>query len=251
MDDLKIPDFIDLTSVNLRDLGPPVIKVNDQHNQTNSQYTREYDDDVNVLIMKSTVLNQITLIQEIDDTEDKAINHQMHNILKNMIILHGSTISRMPAFIKEIEKYINVLELTYNRFVIHKMLDNLRTGNQRDNIHFRESSVAVSNIPPMSIEDRIVIEETLPQFRYTRQIKKTQKPFNVGEVVGAKDKENRWWLARVLHRHDAPDSPDHWYYIRFENCGSMHDEWISSKTYRVRYFNPKKHFLKRQRIIEN
>ena len=249
VDDLDLPDFIDLSTMNLRDLGPPVTQPTEKKSSTESQYMREYDDEVHTLIMKSTILNQITLIQEIDDTEDKTVNHQMFNILKNMLILHGNTISKMPVFITEIENYMTLLELTYNRFVIHKMIKNLRCGDHNNNMHFRESNTVVSNIPPMTVEDRIAIEEKLPQFRYSRQIKKKQKPFNVGEIVGAKDKENKWWLARVLHRHDAPDCADHWYYIRFENHGAIHDEWISSKTYRVRYFNAKKHFLKRKRII--
>ena len=143
------------------------------------------------------------------------------------------------------------MDLSYNRLVIHKMINNIKTDDYKNNIHFRESNTAVRNIPPMSVEERIIIEEKLPQYRYSRQIKKNQKPFNVGEIVGAKDKENKWWLARVLHRHDAPDCADYWYYIRFENHGPMHDEWISSKTYRVRYFNAKKHFLKRKIILDH
>jgi hypothetical protein len=251
MDDTNLPDFIDLMSVNLRDLGPPVVEVKEKPKTTESHYMREYDDDVKTLIMKSTILNQIALIHEIDDTEDKTINHQMYNILKNMLILHGSAIYKMPLFIKEIENCMSIIELNYSRFVIHTMIKNIKNGNLRDNIHFRETNKSVSNTPPMSVDERIVIEKTLPMFRYSRQIKKNQTPFKVDEIVGAKDKENRWWVARVLHRHDAPDSPDHWYYIRFENCGAMHDEWISSKTYRVRYFNPKKHFLKRSRVLLN
>jgi hypothetical protein len=249
MGDLILPEFIDLSTTNLLDLGTPVTYVKEKPASTESQYMKEYESESHTLIMKSTILNQITLIQEIDDSEYKTVNHQMYNILKNMLILHGSVISRMPTFITEIENCMTLIELSYSRYVIHKMINNLRNGVHKDNIHFRESNTVVSNIPPMTVEERMAIEEKLPQFRYSRQIKKKQKPFNVGEIVGAKDKENKWWLARVLHRHDASDSPDHWYYIRFENCDAMHDEWISSKTYRVRYFNPKKHFLKRRRII--
>ena len=99
VNDLDLPDFIDLSTMNLRDLGPPVTQPTEKKSSTESHYMREYDDEVHTLIMKSTILNQITLIQEIDDNEDKTVNHQMFNILKNMLILHGNTISKMPAFI--------------------------------------------------------------------------------------------------------------------------------------------------------
>lgn len=249
MDELILPNIIDLTTINLRDLGHPVVE--EKEKSTDSHYMREYDKCINTLVMRTNILNQITLIQEIDDNSDKTIKYQMYNILKNMLILHGKEITQLPQFIKEIENHLCSLDLSYNRVVIHKMINNIRKGIYKNNIHFRESNTMVSNIPPMPVEERLNIEEKLPQYRYSRQIKKKQKPFNVGEIVGAKDKENKWWLARVLHRHEAPDCTDYWYYIRFENHGPMHDEWISSKTYRVRYFNPKKHFLKRKLVLEH
>lgn len=247
MDSLDIPELIDLENMNLHEIDKS-IKIIDEKKHNNI-YTNEHENDIHDLIIRSNILNHILLIHELSNNEDKTVQYQMYNTLKNLLILHGKYIHNSKIFIVDIEKHINLLELSYNRYVIHKMLNNIKKGNYKDNIHFREINIAVNNIPPISAEERIAIEEKLPQFNYSRQIKKNQKPFNVGEIVGAKDKENKWWLARVLHRHDAPDCADYWYYIRFENCGSMHDEWISSKTFRVRYYNPKKHFLKRRRDI--
>lgn len=246
---LDIPDLIDLDRINLHDLGKSVKKFNESSKNTEQNYIHEYESDINILIIKSTILNHISAMSEISDCIDKTIIHQMYNILKNLLILHGKNIYNLSHFILEIENNINLLELSFNRFIIHKMLNNIKNGRCSDNIHFREIDTFIGNTPPISTEDRINIEEKLPQFMNSKQIKKKQKPFNVGEIVGAKDKENKWWLARVLHRHDAPDCADYWYYIRFENCDAMHDEWISSKTFRVRYFNPKRHFLKRRGVI--
>ena len=170
-------------------------------------------------------------------------------MLKNTLIIHGDILYKMTDFTNEIDNYLSLIELNYNRCIIHKMISNIKNNNYMENIYFREATYAVSNVPPMSVTERMSIEENLPQFRYSRQIKKKQAPFNVDDIVGAKDKENKWWLARILHRFDAPETEDYWYYVRFENHGPFHDEWICSKTYRVRYFNPKKHFLKCKRVI--
>ena len=79
-----------------------------------------------------------------------------------------------------------------------------------------------------------------------KQIKKFPQMFKEDQIVGAKDKENNWWLARVLNVFTTPECDSHWYYVRFEGWGAKHDEWINARTYRVRNYNPKKHFLKRQ-----
>ena len=249
MNDINIPDIIDLNNIDLKDLGPPM-NLNKLHNSNKYYHMKEFYDDISSIVLKTNILNQIALIQELDDSHDKIISQQMYKILKNMLILNGNTINKMPRFIREIENYLSLLELTDDRIVIHKMIDNIKKGMYKTNIYFRDCDVMISNVPPIPIDERIIIEKTLPQYKYSRQIKKKQKPFEVGEIVGAKDKENKWWLSRILHRYDSPDCSDYWYYIRFENHGPMHDEWISSKTYRVRYFNAKKHFLKRKCTLQ-
>ena len=221
---------------------------NTENKKTNTIY-KEYTNELNALLIKSNIMNQITLIHEVSESDNKTHLHQLYNMLKNTLIIHGDTLYKMTDFTNEIDNYLSLIELNYNRCIIHKMISNIKNNNYMENIYFREATYAVSNVPPMSVTERMSIEENLPQFRYSRQIKKKQAPFNVDDIVGAKDKENKWWLARILHRFDAPETEDYWYYVRFENHGPLHDEWICSKTYRVRYFNPKKHFLKSKRVI--
>ena len=225
------------------------IQIDTQKTIPKNTIYKEYTNELNTLLIKSNIMNQITLIHEVSESDDKTHLHQLYNMLKNTLIIHGKTLYKMTNFTNEIDNYLSLIELNYNRCIIHKMISNIKNNNYMENIYFREITYAVSNVPPMSVTERMSIEENLPQFRYSRQIKKKQSPFNVDDIVGAKDKENKWWLARILHRFDAPETEDYWYYIRFENHGPLHDEWICSKTYRVRYFNPKKHFLKSKRVI--
>jgi len=236
----SFPEFIDLDKVDLTDVG--VAK------KTRVTYT-DHNEEINILLIKNIIVGHISLIHEIYDSDDMTHMHQIFSNLKNTIILHSKTLRQYPNLIDIIENNVSMIKSTYDKYVIHKMLINIKTGRYKDNMHFRSIADMNSTTPPIPAEERLLIEKKLPHLRFSRQIKKNQKPFNVGEIVGAKDKENKWWLSRVLHRYDTPDSEDYWYYIRFENHDSIHDEWINSKTYKVRSFNPRKHFLKRPLIV--
>ena len=241
--------FIDLDSIDLTILhNHPDQKKSVSRNfarESHKHFTKEYVSDIKALIIKSTILNHIQLIQEINESDDKSILFRMFSNLKNMLLLHGPELNKSSHLLNDISNVMSILPLDYNRYVIHKMLKNIKLGLYEENLHFRDVSIEISNIPPMPTEERLLIERKLPQFNYSKQIKKNVKPFTVNQIVGAKDKENNWWLSRVLHVYDAPHDNIYWYYIRFEGWGEIHDEWINSRTYRVREYNPRKHFLKR------
>ncbi len=245
-DELNLPPMIDVDNETKREF----VKLNDNTidsvdiPETASFAASEYTGDAYDLVIKSTIINQINIIQDMSSFEDAVDIHQMMNILKNMLIIHGRDIHRMQ-FTDIIEQEITCLDLNYSRFVLHKMLNNIRRKKFIENLGFREINKVISSMPPIAPELRAAIEQKLPMFRRSRQIKKTLKPFRVDQVVGAKDKENKWWLARILHAHNTPNSPDMWYYVHFEGWGHSADEWIHSRTYRVRDFNPRRHFLKR------
>lgn len=244
----EMPEFIDISQMDVKNgikLPTKFISESVNSKPESNTYINEYNVDISYLIVKTNILNIIAMIEDMDLTEDKLPIHQSMCILRNMIILHGRIFIKHPEMIDIVENSLSCINLDYNRFILHKMLNNIRMGKIGDNIHFREVQDVIHNMPPMSVEDRITIEKKLPQFRYTRQIKKAPSKFKVGMIVGAKDKENRWWLSRVLHIHNDPKSQNYWYYIHFEGWPDACNEWINGKTYRVRYFNAKKHFLKR------
>ena len=239
VDELKLADIIchdsDLTNV---------VPNTKEYTLNSAGYGKEYHTEMNTLILKSTIVNYILLILDIEDSDDKTILHALYGSFRNLIILHGRDLSQMPKFTDELKIRILSLKSTWDRNIIFKMIHNIQSNKYCNNIDFRDIHINSGALPPISAEDRIIIEKTLPQYTHMRHIKKTPNPFNIGEIVGAKDKEHKWWLSRILHRYENKESADYWYYIRFENQNSIHDEWINSNTYRVRKFNPKKHFLK-------
>jgi hypothetical protein len=257
-----LPEIIDIAAASLLDLSKPVCEQNITPTQAIIErppiilrkpetsdapdIAGEYNEEINILIMKSTIMTQLSLIEDIEELSDGLVMRQMYNVVKNLLIINGPVLHRHPHFVEEMERCVAEFDRCYDSYTLKNMLRNIKKGVYRANMTFREITDTVSNLPPISAEKRKEIEETLPQFRQPKQMKKAPEVFIVDEIVGAKDKENKWWLARILHRYQTAQSPDIWYYIRFENCGPMHDEWICSRTYRVKRYNPRKHFLKRR-----
>jgi len=234
------PEFIDLETADLTDNGKPMA-----YKESTSYLCREYENDMVPLMVKTNILEIIDMLSKLEDSEDKSITYQTMGLLRNTIILHRKTLEKNPSIVKMANNALAGIELNYDRYTLHKMFHNIMEGKSIDNLHFRNVNETVSDVPPIPAEERISIENKLQYFRFTKQVKKKLKPFKQGEIVGAKDKENNWWLARVLYVYTTPEIPDYWYYIRFEGWGPKHDEWINSNRYRVQAFRPKKHFLKR------
>lgn len=110
-------------------------------------------------------------------------------------------------------------------------------------------------LPPVSAEDLINVEKWVEnnckwnvlRKTATGELKverKTPHKFKIGQIVGARDTERKWWMARILYIFEDPEYPYPWYYVHFEGWDSIHNEWIASP-YRIKKFNPRRDFLKR------
>lgn len=202
-------------------------------------YTMEYDELIKYNVIKSTIISMLYILVDMEDSDDKSYDYSILNVLTNFIILHRSIInsSELKTDIKAIGNKIK------SDFIKSRIFKLLNPNN--NTIHFCELNLHLNNKPPLNAEDIIIIEKTLPQISKKIRFKKEYKIFKPDEIVGAKDKENNWWLSRILHVFSPPDNNNTWYYVRFEGWGPEYDEWINSKTFKVRPFNPKKHILKR------
>lgn len=233
MEDLKMPQLI----------NTPDIPINPRKTyRFKSEYVGEYIKETEKLLIKTNIMNILTFIE--DCVEPMEINKMMC-ILKNTIILHSKTLATMPEFITKLERTLKQHTLCYDIYVIYKMIYNITNGDIQDNIHFRYVDENIRKYPPIPQEDRSALEQKIKYMRFSYQAKKKHEAFKVGQIVGAKDKENKWWLSRVLYVFNDPERSGFWYYIRFEGWGPIHDEWIYSETYRVKWFNPRRHFLKK------
>jgi hypothetical protein len=236
----SMPSLDNLRSINMiMKKEVPMNPIDEYHG------SREYDSDIRGCIVKTTITNIILSVENSDDQIEIGV---LLDILKNTIILQAKELSNMPYFISQIENLIMQQKTTYNKYVIFKMLNNIKKRRSGENLHFRVINGKVSNIPPMSEEDRIAIETKLPHMRFSRQIKKKKNIFVVGEIVGCRDKNNNWWMAEVKHIHIDENYSGYWYYVEFKGwnlTGNIFSEWISSEGFRIKKYNPRKHNLKK------
>lgn len=112
-------------------------------------------------------------------------------------------------------------------------------------------------LPPMAAEDLLnidrwvednckwqVLKKLNGEGSEVKKEKRLPNKFEVGQIVGAKDQERKWWMARILYVFVDPNYPYPWYYVHFEGWKDIHNEWISTP-FRIKRFNPRRDFLKR------
>ncbi len=71
-----------------------------------------------------------------------------------------------------------------------------------------------------------------------RTAKRAAPKYEVNEIIGAKDKEGRWWMSKILASFEYNCSIV--YYVEFIGWGEKFNEFIADG-FRLNKFNPKKH----------
>jgi hypothetical protein len=230
---------------------------------------RNYRDEVMTMLSKDiifSVLDNINYYLVKNNSEHKIDSTYItdkFDILINILIVNGKTLTDQHASINKISDII-IQFSTYSKiskahlYKIHvafKILTNIKVGVTDHNINYRIINNKSSFVMPIAIESRIAIENKVKNMEYTKQYIKPQKNqnkrFKVDEIIGARDIEYNWWLARVLHIYNDPHSPELWYYVKYEGWGVIHNDWVSSRSHRIQKFNPYKHILKRPDTIDS
>lgn len=114
-----------------------------------------------------------------------------------------------------------------------------------DHMYDNTSDVTVfPKIIPKEFIDKKITEyqEECKRIEYKRRAKRQPPKYEKGEIVGAKDKEGRWWMSRVLEvfhymEHIA-------YYVEFLGWGEKFNEFITDG-FRIETFKPRKHLYYR------
>ena len=271
MDEKTEPDFIDMESLNLtqisdipavspympqvlpdiRIVNSPDIRIVNLSPTTNNHKisSREYLNESMLLIIKNNIFNLIDMIIDAEDNENNKSAKMYINLLINTIIINGKILEQSETVSHDIQEKLSAISKSYSVMCLYKMLANINKHRSVDNVHFRVIQPITNKYPPMPEDLRKVIELRLPQFRYRKQMQvlrnKPPPQFKVDQIVGGRDKTHRWWLSRVLHVYNDPNSKFHWYYVHFEGWPKCSREWICSSSYSIRQFNPKRHVLKR------
>jgi hypothetical protein len=227
------------------------------------------------------ILSEIKGIQsEID--EDDNLDY-VHIILKKMIKRLSNKIKKkksvgdssqeLKMFLKiqkkEIRKSTEMINLVKESLVVFITMHGIQLVEEYasicDDYKFNDYEIPENHkadeliqpiLPPLGAEDILNIERYVENNCRWNIItkanelgapvikKKGRSRYIVGQIVGAKDQERKWWMARILYVFEDPNYPYPWYYVHFEGWGEIHNEWISSP-FRIKNFNPRRDILRR------
>jgi hypothetical protein len=182
--------------------------------------------------------------------------------LQTLLILHVDEIQKISDLVSYLKEHLTKYIVTDGIDLISCYDLIIGDGKFKEYVipkHMKEQKLEQPELPPMAAEDLINMDSwvekncqwnTLKKLNSEDskdQITKINKPltkFNVGQIVGAKDQERKWWMARILFVFEDPKYPYPWYYVQFEGWEPIQNEWISSPS-RIKKFNPRRDFLKR------
>ena len=87
-------------------------------------------------------------------------------------------------------------------------------------------------------------EENPEKVSEKKALKKVPKKFKVNDIVGVKDREKKWHMARVIYVFEDDKFPFPWYYVHFHNWHDNFREWIGDSN-RIKPYMPERDFFRR------
>jgi hypothetical protein len=231
----------------------------------NNQFRDNFDDDndeTNPTNMIKYVLNR--MIQRIDsglDNKGSNLDEYISDLRMFVYLQHTQIIqnSGLVLILQDVfTRYITIHGISFIK-EYKTICDDDKFNDYIISIGRLHEEIPVQPVlPPMAAEDLLNIDKLVEDnckwnilkkvnAEKGSKIKKENRPpikYEVGQIVGAKDSERKWWMSRVLYVFIDPNYPYPWYYVHFEGWKDIHNEWISSP-YRIKPFNPRRDFLKR------
>jgi hypothetical protein len=231
-------------------LSPPLSEVND--------VPVEIDEDENapyVYIILKKMIKRLS-----DDIEnDKSVGDSSQE-LKMFLNIQTKEIKKSLEMVNLVKESLTKFIAT-NGIQLMEEYSSICNDSKFDNytipFHKKADELVQPIIPPLGAEDILNIDRYVENNCRWNIIRKANKPgapiikkkkkimkYIVGQIVGAKDKEGKWWMSRILYVFEDPNYPYPWYYVHFEGWGDIQNEWISS-LFRIKKFNPRRDFLRR------
>lgn len=200
-------------------------------------YVKERSDMLESDVIKSAI-GMINLLESnVVDSASKEQFAQYAFCYIAWLLANGKFATDKPSF------YLLVKALFHRYIVVHgyhsltAIYNTVFNDGQYDNI--KDTAVFYPCLTDEWQTERIrEYQESQLQIEYRRRAKRSQPKYTAGEIIGAKDKEGRWWLSKVLavytHQEHAV------YYVAFEGWGDQFNEFIVDG-FRMEKYNPKKH----------
>lgn len=141
-----------------------------------------------------------------------------------------------------------LVKIYFHHFIVdQRLVEFIPLYNVVFNDHLYDNTSDVTVFPkiiPKEFIDKKIAEyqDECKRIEYKRRAKRQPPKYEKGEIVGAKDKEGRWWMSRVLEVFQFMEHTA--YYIEFLGWGDKFNEFITDG-FRIQPFNPRRHLYYR------
>ncbi len=186
-----------------------------------------------------TVMGFISVIEKFDESPDSTLVHSPQIVFYFFLYLCQN---RQMLLTKP--TYAILVKALFHEYIVQKGFTNLitiynRIFNDKLYADINNTAVFYPILTQEWIQDKIHdFQEKSKQIEYRKRAKRVPPKYEVAEIVGAKDKEGRWWMSKVLAVYDYQGHSA--YYVEFLGWGDKFNEFIIDG-FRIEKFNPKKH----------
>lgn len=153
-------------------------------------------------------------------------------------------LSQNHKLLEKKPSYALLLKALFHQYIVEKGFTNLIELYNRvfnDNLYsdIKNPHVFYPILPQEWIYDRLNdYREKCKQIEYRKRAKRIPPAYELDEIIGAKDKEGKWWMSRVLAIYEFQGHAA--YYVEFLGWGPKFNEFIVDG-FRLDKFKPKKH----------
>jgi hypothetical protein len=236
----------------LANTNSEIIKINDTYMPNDTHMPNDITIDNIQLLLHPYILNterkttmESLLFRLINDVNN-IIGNQ--NRKKFIIIIFTALIGFKDILnMPNMSKYVLVIKVKFHEFIMKfRTYDLIPIYNQifNDEIY---SHIQLRLTRDVINQDEIQClinkyHSNIEDLKNQRIQLRTLPKFDEDEIVGAKDKEGRWWMSKILKVFKHMEH--NMYYVEFLGWGPKFNEFIVD-SYRISYFNPRKHIYYR------
>lgn len=197
------------------------------------------NNDSNDVLLRIILKYMLDMLNYIEDKESElyTVENTMRILCEFLPSLHNN--KNLAVLVKAkfdefiVKNSLHQLIPYYNKIFSDKMYDNISNRSTPGEIYISKDEIDLfTEIYNREVADRV------------KKLNSLRKPlkFEEEEIVGAKDKEGKWWMAKILKIYSYKEH--NVYYVEFLGWGSKFNEFITD-TYRIERFNPRKHIYYR------
>lgn len=166
--------------------------------------------------------------------------YQSHDHDEAYLLLLANSIIMLHKSLTTDQRLLLIFREQLKHYIVRKGMNKLITVYNQlfDDDMFKDYTASIDKLSQDDIQELYNMHKNSQRKMELMFMGRNKYQFNVGDLVGARDKEGRWWAANILNKFSYHGKDV--YYIHYHNWGPEFDEFVSDM-HRIRRFNPKLH----------